>query len=161
MTTVTIEEGVQGVIDYLRFSVEGREKLGVKKPEGYHYLCIEDFVLQHGREFPILSPNAERYQRRPLKACFDNSFQMVSRSRGRLRYVEGYAMGAFFPVHHAWAIDEQDRVIDRTWRETGIGYFGIIVPLDYVRSIRTFDNLCVLDRWQDNYPLLREPFEGF
>jgi hypothetical protein len=161
MTTVEIGSDVQGTIDYLKFSVEARGRLGVEPPEGYHYLCLEDFVLQNGQAFPELSPHAGRYIQRPLKACFDNTFQMVSRSRGKLRYVEGYAMCGFFPVHHAWAIDEDERVIDRTWSDPGTGYYGIIVPIDYVRNIRTRDNVCVLDRWQEDYPLLREPFNGF
>jgi len=160
MTSASTSTDMKHLLQYLEFSVDARKRLGIKKPKGFHYFCLEDFVLQHGRPFPELSPNAERYVRRPMKGCFDNTFKMVSRSRGKLRYVEGFASGVL-PVHHAWAIDEHDRVIDRTWYEAGSAYFGIIVPIEYVRSIRTLDNVCVLDRWQGGYPLFREPFVGF
>jgi hypothetical protein len=42
----------------------------------------------------------------------------------RVTYVEGYAQ-AILPVHHAWNVDAQGRVMEVTWEEPGVAYFGI------------------------------------
>jgi hypothetical protein len=42
------------------------------------------------------------------------------------RYVEGYAhhrLGVI--LEHAWAVDEQGRVIETTWPDAGTTYFGV------------------------------------
>lgn len=170
MTTIE----VNSLREYLEIHVMAREKFGLKT--NMAYTCLEDFVLQHGTEFTEISPDQpvsgrarNRYQPRMLKGCFHNAYCAAVASRGRLRYAEGYADGSFMPVHHAWNIDPEGRVVDTTWchgdseRLPGPGkaYMGLVFPIEYVRQIRTSDNCSIIDQWQRGWPLLQKEFGGF
>ena len=165
----TIE--VTSLEQFLQASVQIRETSKIKSP--YAYVCLEDFVLQHGTAFTEISPDQpvagrmhNRYRPRGLKACFHNSYCAAVASRGHLRYVEGYAESSFFPMHHAWNIDAEDRVVDTTWcydsggPSVGGSYMGVIFPIEYVRETRTPNNTSVIDQWEKGHPLLRQKFEG-
>jgi hypothetical protein len=95
---------------------------------------VEEFFLRNGREFyPQLLP--VKYRRRPIKACFYNARQLVLRSKA-LRYAEGYAIGADLPllIHHAWAVDEQGRVVDPTLRQPEMfEFFGVIFGREVIQ----------------------------
>jgi hypothetical protein len=152
----------KGLVDYLRFHVESRAKLNIPTPDGFHYSCMEDFVLREGRDFDHFSPRNGTYQRGGFKACFHNAYVACVRARGRLRYVEGYADGSIMPVHHAWCVDENDGVVDTTWEGTwvdpGGAYRGVVIPMDLLKEIRSEDNCCALDQWQKGWPLMRTPW---
>ncbi len=122
------------------------EYKGVK---GYVTMLAEQFNLPaakltvaHGRAFPEMSPNGMKYKPGAPKHCFWNAYELAARTRGKLRYVEGYANGGI-PMEHAWCVDEHDRVIDPTWRpENGQHddgdreYFGVVIPLPIVKLLR-------------------------
>ena len=166
----TIE--VTSLEQFLQAQVHLRETSKIKSP--YAYVCMEDFVLQHGTAFTEISPDqpvfghkGNRYRPRGLKGCFHNSYCAAVASRGHLRYVEGFAESSFFPVHHAWNIDAEDRVVDTTWcydssRLPGVGgaYMGVIFPIEYVRKTRTPSNTSIIDQWEKGWPLLQQKFEG-
>lgn len=83
-----------------------------------------DFLLQHGTFYePRVLP--KRYRRGPIKACFYNSamYALNNMSKG-VRYVEGYA-ASIIPVHHAWCIDKDGKLLELTWDTPGTAYFGI------------------------------------
>jgi hypothetical protein len=143
---------------------------------GHYYLGMEDFVLKEGKVFwevspwqPVAKAGAKnRYRPRMIKCCFNNTYLAAVASRGKLRYVEGFAYCGFLPVHHAWNVDADDRVVDTTWcglpddlsyrPELGTAYMGVEFPLSYVRSLRTNDNTSVIDQWEKNWPVLRTPY---
>lgn len=78
---------------------------------------MEEFLVQAGIECHA-QPLPDKYPPMMPKACFDNIAYLV-RYRRSLRYCEGYVTHSGFPiaVHHAWAIDNDDRVIDPTLRD--------------------------------------------
>lgn len=161
---------------FLDFSVMARKRFSLKMD--LFYICMEDFVLQEGVGFREVSPwqpserGTNRYRPRIPRQCFDNSYKAATASRGRLRYVEGYADGGIFPVPHAWNIDEEDRIVDTTWcgdgAERGVftrptigrAYIGVVIDLDYVRSMRTNDNTSMIDRWEEGWPLLQQKYDN-
>ncbi len=48
-----------------------------------------------------------------------------------MRYVEGYAVPPNEPWlhHHAWVVDQANRVVDATWpAPESTTYFGVVIP---------------------------------
>jgi len=93
------------------------------------YLCFEDFVLKHGREYtsaPLTSDQrkyvlacAKRYGRPfEVKQCFYNSQLLMlfgGDNDNRLTYCEGFGW-RFIPCLHGWLVLDGQHVIDTTWR---------------------------------------------
>lgn len=102
---------------------------------------MERFVLRNGQvckggKLPT------GYRRGRAKQCFMNSIKLVTRKPG-LRYVEGYTMGDEIPflIHHGWALDADDRVIDVTLPEPDrYQYIGIVMTRE-----RMLDEVSRLD----------------
>ena len=124
------------------------------------YAGKEDLLLRHGRFFTP-QPRPGRYRQRRAKACFYNAFMLAQKTG--LRYVEGVAIGNIrlnYPVHHAWCVDDDDCVVDATWANPGLAYFGVEFAIQRVarepRDKSTFGSL--LDNWAQDYPVLREPY---
>ena len=101
--------------------VDLRKNMG--KPTDFKYYCMEDFVLQHGKQFESkkLSQEERDYVNRllhkrsfPIKQCFSNTFMLVGSSRNSMIYTEGFFLSVI-PIHHAWA-SYRDAVIDPTIR---------------------------------------------
>ena len=160
-------------------------------PPGYRYASLEGLVLAEGREFESapLTPDQHRYIREviardggkyPWKACFSTSQRIVAMSDfdRRLSYIEGWAQGALIPVHHGWLALDGERVIDLTWRTTGLqkvrrkleatrifgefpkgwAYRGIHVAdreTIVQRAVQHREWASILDNWREGYPLLR------
>lgn len=86
---------------------------------------LPEFVARNGAEYAA-RPLPKPYKYRRIRQCFGNARKLVSRSNGRLRYVEGMLI-RFHPIPHAWAIDAEDRVIDPTLRDPGgCLYAGVV-----------------------------------
>lgn len=92
---------------------------------GLGYLCIEDYVLDRGREWRVspLSAGEEKVVSRSTsrfkvvaRGCFLNAQRLALHDpTGALRYVEGFARGlAGIHVHHGWCVIG-DKVVDPTW----------------------------------------------
>lgn len=123
------------------------------KGNQFPYICMEDFVLQHGHACG--ERVTEGYARGEPQQCFYNS-QRLAIDDERLTYFEGFATG-IIPIHHAWCCDEQGRVIDTTWDDTlGRAYIGVPFSAGYL--LRRFgDKLnlhSLLNDWQNDFPLL-------
>lgn len=79
-----------------------------------------------------------------MKQCYHNTLTLIEAAPDQFRYVEGYAIPHidgenFIPVPHAWAVDPEGRVWDRTWPEPEeSAYFGI--AFDWADVVR-FNNL--------------------
>jgi hypothetical protein len=102
----------------------------------WKFNSIEEAVLHYGRWWIPQRRPRQWSNKFAYKACFENATRVLLEARWRkgldLYYVEGYAVGASgFPVHHAWVVDADGRVIDRTWTQNDVAggsYFGI--PFD-------------------------------
>jgi hypothetical protein len=113
-----------------------------------------DFMLTHGT-FWKGSSLPKRYVRRMPKQCFYNARQLVRRSKA-LKYCEGIACrpDLALPVHHAWAVDTDHRVIDPTWdKPETCEYLGIIFDRCYLTR-----SLCYSGQLFTTYGSLRLEF---
>lgn len=124
MTTFSANEPL---VEQLRWYVESFGKNSAT--------ALYEMILERGREFTP-APLPANVRRLPLQRCFLNS-EMTARSYG-YAYVEGYAISSKLvglPIHHAWNVTKDGIVIDTTWEEVGLEYFGVEIPEeDWVRS---------------------------
>jgi len=150
------------VRNHLSLFLQVRKAGHESPPEGYHYWGVEDFLLQHGKQYaPRPKPKAYKYGRR--KECFWNA-GMLALENSDLTYVEGYAFGYLFPVAHAWLVDKNDQVIEVTWRTRG--KFAV-EPTDYwgvTFSTKLLEASILLSGYWGvfsdfHFPLLRKPYE--
>lgn len=126
-----------------------------RKPEGWKYGSYEELVLAEGTTWTeaIFEKNG------PLKNCYENSITYALDNGGL--YCEGYALGAFMPVMHAWVLMGDD-VIETTWREPGTEYIGVAMdPVKaMLRSIETGYYGLIDNDWMNKHMLLREGFKS-
>ena len=119
------------------------------------YLSIEDFVLQHGREYNP-APYAEKVSSGEMGQCFKNAYQLLI-SDEKLRYAEGFAwdVDVLLPLQHAWCVDVDGNVIDPTW-DNGESYYGVVFELQYVLDVaQARRKYGVLDASEIGFPLVR------
>jgi len=152
------------------------------KSEEYNYTSMYDFVLDRGipydaetpltkEEKQIIKTAAKRMgQKFELKQCFYNAQMLVlSDSSGELEYAEGWAHAGVFPVHHGWVI-LNGKVVDLTWRDQQgscrvgrsldvFAYLGVPIGKELIRSriIKTGWASCVIDDYENHWPLLKWP----
>ncbi len=94
---------------------------------------------------------------RELRHCYLNLF--VTAMEENFRYVEGYALPAShnFPMLHAWNLDAEGFVVDRTWDPPGRAYLGVIFPIERIPKGRGGKLYAVIDDWEHGFPVLRKP----
>jgi hypothetical protein len=95
---------------------------------------VQEYV---GREGIDCQAQALPSRFRPMtpQYCFANASKLMRRKG--LRYCEGYVWRTSFPItiHHAWVIDDQNRVIDPTLeRPEECEYLGIVFTADDLRT---------------------------
>ena len=105
----------------------------MKPPEGFKYASTEQLVLENG-QFDTPAPVPSGVPKGQQKLCFMNAFQLATSHPDKYTYVEGYAHPGFMPlpIHHAWVVDNQGKVIDNTWETPGDAYFGVHMPLKFI-----------------------------
>ncbi len=100
--------------------------------EGFEFRSSEEMVLELGRFYQ--PPDDETL---PMgceigvaRECFSNAFKEAQVSEdNQLVYTEGIAMtDIMFPTNHAWLTTKDGRVVDPTWLDKGVAYYGI--PMD-------------------------------
>jgi len=127
-----------------RLACESAAWRQIKAPPGAW--CFQEFLLRVGTA-GIAQPLPPAYSRMMPNACFQNIAGLVRGSR-HLRYCEGFALqqGFWLPIHHAWAIDTEDRVIDPTLVEPErYEFLGFPVSLAVRRKIVTRNSQSVFD----------------
>lgn len=154
-----MNEAQQAIEKHLKMILD-LKKSQCHKPEGYAYYGNEDFLLQHGRWFAILPFPCRQVTQGAVKACFGNAL-MRSVLYG-YRYIEGYAMAPKIglPIHHAWNADKDWNLIDSTWMNTGLAYYGVEFSAGRADNATWFDNSTVLDNPFDRWSLYKEPWQG-
>lgn len=127
---------VENIIKYLKTIIKLRQGPNdqEKLPMGWKYNGFEGFLLKYGKEFKEQKLPKD-IKRGPLKQCFKNASELaLFHQKYELTYCEGIAFGAgLIPVHHAWCIDKNQKVVDPTWtyKEQKI-YFGVPFKRDYL-----------------------------
>jgi len=128
------------------------------------------FVLSHGREWtPAPLQEKAPIKRGIPKQCFSNSQAILVKLLRKgiekdYTYVEGYASSGdldfIFPVHHAWLVDRDGRVIDATWKKPEDSvYFGVPFRSEYVFDLieKTSKYHSLIDHFPSKWELLRNP----
>jgi hypothetical protein len=116
---------LEDLTNYLRANEFLRSQVGLS--EGRAYASYEGYVLAHGRAYTEFVEEVDMMQ---PKACFNNCLWMAVGEPEKYRYVEGWATSVI-PVHHAWLIDEHDRVVDPTWgHRDGCAYYGVVFTVE-------------------------------
>jgi len=132
----------------------------MKISDQFVYKGIEHFLLEHGRWYEV-TPWRGKYKQGAPKNCFANA--MLLGAQKGLRYVEGLAFADIkieLPIHHGWNIDEHDNVIDNTWLNTGLVYFGVEFSVGRADDAIWNGDSTVLDDYRRRHPLFREPWRG-
>lgn len=65
--------------------------------------------------------------------CFYNAL-MLAMENPDYTYVEGYAY-YMIPIHHAWVVDTDGKVIDNTWSDLSPCYYGVPFKTEAVAEI--------------------------
>lgn len=95
-------------------------------------VAVGDFYLLLGHTFEAQAL-PEGFARGEPRACYRNAAQLVF-ANPHLTYCEGYAMpSGLIPVHHAWCVARDGRVIDPTWPHCAQAeYFGIALSATWL-----------------------------
>lgn len=98
--------------------------------------CLRSYKILAERGKWFFNDGTISEPRGEVKACFRNVWQMLPQSN--MHPVYGFALGERFPfpLMHAWLVDNDGRVIERTpsWN-TPTYYFGLHVPKDLALAV--------------------------
>lgn len=116
------------IYNYLRALIDSHASISSGRRTGYHQ------IADYGREFLLgghLRPEGIRKMRD--RECYRNA-TLVALEHPQFIYCEGLASIPCIglPVEHAWVVTEEGVVIDPTWKDLGLSYFGIPFDLDYI-----------------------------
>lgn len=106
------------IVQHLQFLRTAHQSCSI--PDSWCYKGPADLLLREAEWYP--EGKVKRWWRSEARACFRNAALFALEHR--LPYIEGYAM-SIIPVHHAWCLDHDGRVIEVTWKELGSAYFGV------------------------------------
>src|SRR5258708_36423613 len=125
----------------------------MKNPSQFYYQGMPDFILREG-QFSEPRPLPAGIDHLEIRHCYKNAFQTALEES--FVYVEGYALSAShnLPLLHAWNLDAEGFVVDRTWNPYGRVYFGAVFPLAVVR-VKKGKHYPVIVDWGKGYPILR------
>lgn len=150
MDNVLRAKDLDELVGFLANVSTSMKSRAAKRP--WRYQSVYEFVLKNGK--PFLETDNRPVATGIPKNCFGNACNLATLDK-RLYYVEGYACAFGLPVHHAWCVDRDMRIIEPTWPEYGKAYFGCIFPLDYVsKTILKTETHGVIDKWELDWPLV-------
>jgi hypothetical protein len=108
------------------------------------------WILKNGKLFTekIDSKKFNKIFKKRFKGCYYNA-QMLALDNKELKYYEGWGIseGIGFPLDHGFNV-AGGKVVDISWPD-GIEYFGIEIPLDFIRKemLRTETAGTILFQW--------------
>lgn len=139
------------LVEYLEKYIE------LVKTFNYKTISIEEFVLNHGKQFLKKGKVNKKYYGK-MKMCYKNAFLLLITHRD-LFYCEGFATfaGLSLPVFHAWCVDKNGKVYDPTWKDGG-DYYGVVFDTKFAFS--KIKNGCIIDDWKHHWPLLSGKEKG-
>lgn len=125
---------IDDVVQFLRAMDQARRDLG--RMNGTEIKTVDSVILSAGRPWkPARRPPGLRKMRDG--SCYRNAWALASRAAG-LRYVEGYAATPLspLPVLHGWCVNDDDVVIDPTWKDpANSAYYGVVIPQDVLGAM--------------------------
>lgn len=147
---------------YMEGMVRMRQLSGMNRPDGFKYICMEEFVLKEGAEHKNLEFDPEVYSGagRTKKMCFMNAVNLATSTEG-LAYAEGYAF-SIIPTMHAWCVTESGEVVDPTWDYADTNqYYGVSFDPEWaLQKMTEKGTYGLIDDWENQWPLLRgEPYK--
>jgi hypothetical protein len=100
---------------------------------------LESLTHKHGEFMNSQKFDPKKYKRisKTKKECYRNAYYLVQKYP-ELTYCEGFAISAHLPIgiHHAWAVDENNNVVDPTWDNPEESeYFGIKLNIDLINEV--------------------------
>ena len=168
--------------DYLEMHLDMLSQMNVQTPKDFCYKGQYDFILKHGKFYEpaelksheqlIIKKALKRIGFVPQKKqCFYNAQMLaLTDNSGQIKYCEGFGL-KIIPTNHAW-IDINGKVVDVTWDVDGkpimgtfpedIGYIGFNMSKDKIMSkqFKTGMACSFLDDYNDDFELLKKPFDG-
>ena len=138
--------------EYLEKHTAWLKEYGAPGTKDFKYRCIEDFVLQNGREFiPAELPSG--YELGEKKECFTNAIHLAVQKD--LVYVEGYCF-QIIPFHHAWCVDRDGTLIEPTLEKPlDYEYFGVGFNSAWAMGhMMKRGYYGLLDDWENGWPIL-------
>jgi hypothetical protein len=111
---------------------EGFKSNSITNGNKFKYFCVERFILTHGKYFTLFSPMTVHKVR---SQCYFQAANLAL-SNSEITYVEGYILNPnedFF-ISHAWASDNQGRIIETALQDDSISceYFGVPFKTDFL-----------------------------
>ena len=93
---------------------------------------VGDFYLAFGR---ACRPGRAAPEQGAARQCYYNA-GMLALENPELAYVEGFGLRpGLIPVHHAWCLDPDGRVVETTWPfDEAAEYWGIPLRTDFLRE---------------------------
>lgn len=108
------------------------------------------WILKNGKLFTekIDPKEFNKMFKKRFKGCYYNA-QMLALDNKELKYYEGWGIseGIGFPLDHGFNV-AGGKIVDISWPD-GIEYFGIEIPLDFIRKemLRTETAGTILFQW--------------
>jgi hypothetical protein len=158
-----VANGAEAIREYLSVHEKLFELHPGMRPQGLHYAGDWDITLQHGEAFesvPWTTWRGRGYRRGRVRECFKNAFHVVMMHPADLTYCEGYAHSGLIACHHAWAVTEDGRVVDPTWRDSYAKGVKSKIPVrdwEYLGIPFDFDFLCRTVARKETYGILDDP----
>ena len=94
---------------------------------------LHEFLRKHG-EFMAIDPIQPELCSYKSKQCY--YFSQLEAAEKNYIYCEGLAVcdKVAFPVFHAWCLNQKRMVIDPTWSNRGVCYFGIKFNTPFIQA---------------------------
>lgn len=135
------------------------KKFGRLVPDNsWPYKNMYDFLAREGQVFERTHKFKETGWKRGIpKNCYGNSYNLAISKIG-ISYCEGLAISKnvpMLPLAHAWNFRFDLDVIDSTWGDKAVQYFGVIIPSWYILqcALQT-GTYGVIDSWELQWPIL-------